>query len=157
MFHKMTLLFGSMMCQVSLHKNIRRQDETFFSCHPSYNSRKGVLNVHFPAPSPYLTPGRGYRWMTGRGPHPGVGISSGGVFEKFVVTRDSRMTIWQPRYHACQQTGSITRRRISSKAWQPNARTTCAKSLTTLVLSRKPWGIKTSFSWRISPYWYTEL
>ena len=109
MFHRMTLLFGSMMCQVSLHKNIRRQDETFFSCHPSYNSRKGVLNVHFPAPSPYLTPGRGYRWMTGRGPHPGVGISSGGVFEKFVVTRDSRMTIWQPRYHACQQTGSITR------------------------------------------------
>ena len=27
-----------------------------------------------------------------------------GVFKKFVVTWDSRMTIWQPRYHACQHT-----------------------------------------------------
>ena len=143
MFHRMTLLFGSMMCQVSLHKNIRRQDETFFSCHPSYNSRKGVLNVHFPAPSPYLTPGRGYRWMTGRGPHPGVGISSGGVFEKFVVTRDSRMTIWQPRYHACQQTFLSASKHhhhhqgLVAKAWQPNARKCAQPNLAYLSPSRK--------------------
>ena len=59
-----------------------------------------------------------------------------GVFKKFVVTWDSRMTIWQPRYHACQHTYWEEKRirlleasqGLVAKAWQPNAKEVCQTS-----------------------------
>ena len=59
-----------------------------------------------------------------------------GVFKKFVVTWDSRMTIWQPRYHACQHTYWEEKRTrlleasqgLVAKAWQPNAKEVCQTS-----------------------------
>ena len=57
-----------------------------------------------------------------------------GVFKKFVVTWNSRMTIWQPRYHACQQTSLSASKHhhhhqgLVAKAWQPNAKEVCQTS-----------------------------